>query len=159
MTRRVSVTVVVSTLLVGSAMSAQAPAKPRAERVEALRTRAVSGDAGAQNQLGSMYAAGTGVPKDLAQAVEWYRKAADQGLAEAQYNLGLSYADGTGVTADDVDAYKWLALAVLRGAGPHQMDAANQRDLLVQEMTPARLAEAEQRVRSWLEEFDRQGKK
>ena len=43
----------------------------------------------AQYALGSCYANGEGVEKDLTEAVIWYRKAADQGLAEAQFNLGF----------------------------------------------------------------------
>ena len=48
-------------------------------------------DAGAQFNLGVMYANGEGVLKDEAEAVRWYRLAAEQGHAAAQFNLGNSY--------------------------------------------------------------------
>ncbi len=45
----------------------------------------------AQNNLGVMYANGTGVAQDNKQAVSWYQKAAEQGLTIAQNNLGVSF--------------------------------------------------------------------
>ena len=56
--------------------------------VEGLRALAEAGDASAQNNLGTIYDNGQGVPEDDAEAVKWYRLAADQGLGEAQLNLG-----------------------------------------------------------------------
>ena len=53
-----------------------------------FRPLAEQGYAGAQNNLGLMYARGRGVPQDYAAAVKWYRKAAEQGYVEAQHNLG-----------------------------------------------------------------------
>jgi hypothetical protein len=37
--------------------------------------------------LGSLYAEGRGVARDLAEAARWYRKAADAGNAEAERAL------------------------------------------------------------------------
>ncbi|MEO8838016.1 MAG: tetratricopeptide repeat protein, partial [Herbaspirillum sp.] len=68
-----------------------------------------------QNNLGLMYAHGTGVPKDQVQAVTWCRKAAEQGLAAAQNNLGSMYVYGTGVTQNLVAAYALQNLAAARG--------------------------------------------
>ena len=65
------------------------------------------GHAGAQFNLGLMYANGAGVLKDDAEAVRWYRLAADQGLAGAQLNLGNRYANGAGVLKDDAEAVRW----------------------------------------------------
>ncbi len=56
-----------------------------------FRPLAEQGYAGAQNNLGLMYARGRGVPQDYAAAVKWYRKAAEQGYVEAQHNLGFNY--------------------------------------------------------------------
>ena len=47
------------------------------------------GHAGAQCNLGAMYANGQGVPQNFKEALVWYRKAADQGDAGAQFNLGV----------------------------------------------------------------------
>jgi TPR repeat protein len=73
------------------------------------------GHAGAQNNLGNMYAKGQGVPRDYAQALSWLRKAADQGLAAAQGNLGVMYAKGQGVPQDYAEALKWYRLAADQG--------------------------------------------
>ncbi len=53
-----------------------------------------AGLAGAQCNLGLMYAHGNGVPKDAVEAVQWYQKAAEQGHASAQNNLGWAYDHG-----------------------------------------------------------------
>ena len=73
------------------------------------------GLAGAQYNLGWMYANGRGVPEDDAEAARWYRLAADQGHANAQYNLGWMYASGRGVPEDDAEAVRWLRLAADQG--------------------------------------------
>ena len=52
-------------------------AKPvRPEVLARLQAKAENGVADAQLQLGSHYAQGDGVSKDLTEAVKWYRKAA-----------------------------------------------------------------------------------
>jgi uncharacterized protein len=79
-----------------------------------FRKAADQNAAGAQSNLGSMYARGLGVPRDHAEAVKWYRRAADQGNASAQFNLGTKYADGLGVPRDYVQAHKWFNLAASR---------------------------------------------
>ncbi|GHV06701.1 hypothetical protein FACS189416_7410 [Bacteroidia bacterium] len=56
--------------------------------VEELIAAAESGNAAAQNKLGSMYYYGEGVPTDYHEAVRWYRKSAEQGNDEAQNNMG-----------------------------------------------------------------------
>ena len=83
-----------------------------ATTVRLLKPLADQGAAWAQNNLGSMYAYGQGVPKDDAQAVKWYRLAADQGEAGAQDNLGLMYANGRGVPKDDAQAVSSLGWAL-----------------------------------------------
>jgi len=76
--------------------------KPMAER----------GDAGAQYNLGVMYANGRGVPRDDAEAAKWFNKATEQGNAKAQYALGLLYGHGHGVPQDYAKAVSlWLPIA------------------------------------------------
>ena len=62
-----------------------------------LRPLAAQGDAGAETQLGSMYANGQGVTTDYAAALKWEQLAAKQGLARAQENVGWVYFNGAGV--------------------------------------------------------------
>ncbi len=76
---------------------------------------AEQGDAGAQTDLGWMYANGHGVPQDYAQAITWRRKAADQGNATAQFSLGLMYHDGQGAPQDFAQAAMWTRKAADQG--------------------------------------------
>ena len=83
--------------------------------VTELRARAELGIAGAQFNLGVMYANGRGVLQDDFEAVHWYRRAADQGLAQAQGTLGVKYGLGEGVPEDDAEAARWFQLAAVQG--------------------------------------------
>jgi len=76
---------------------------------------AKQGHAGAQYQLGLLYANGQGVPKDDVQARQWYEKAAVQGHAEAQVNLGSLYDYGRGVPQDFKLAAKWYRRSADQG--------------------------------------------
>jgi TPR repeat protein len=67
-----------------------------AAAVRILKPIADQGDPFAQNNIGSAYQNGRGVPQDYVLAMQWYRKAADQGNALAQYNLGAMYDEGRG---------------------------------------------------------------
>lgn len=137
-----------------------------------LQKAAASGYAPAQLNLGKLYLAGSGVPRDYheamncfrrantpeawyeigvlhqqgwgvsrsdAEAMVWYRKAAEQRLPEAQYAMGQLYRD-----RDPLAAYAWFALAAANGhkEGIGAMHALEAR------MTPAQLAQAQQRALS-----------
>ena len=80
-----------------------------------FKTLAEKGFAEAQNNLGSMYADGLGVKKDLAEAVKWYRKAAEQGNAVAQKNLAYMYFNGLGLPKDVTEATQWYRKAAEQG--------------------------------------------
>lgn len=55
------------------------------------------GDHRAMYALGSMYAAGQGVEKDLQKAYELFFEAAQNGRIDAMYKLGLMYEEGLGI--------------------------------------------------------------
>ncbi len=55
--------------------------------LNALRTRALQGDAVAAVDLGNLYFEGRDVPKNLAEAARWWRQAAAKGNAIARENL------------------------------------------------------------------------
>jgi len=97
-------------------------AKDAAEAVRNLQLAADQGDVLAQNILGTMYAAGVGIPKDAAEAVRYFQLAADQGHASAQHSLGLMYDAGEGVAQDDPEAVRWLQLAADQGEAVPQHD-------------------------------------
>lgn len=55
------------------------------------RPLAEQGDTLAQDNLGTLYFNGEGVPKDYQQALRWFRLAADQGEAVAQTKIAIMY--------------------------------------------------------------------
>ena len=127
--------------------------------IAALRVKANAGDADAQYKLGYAYENGQGVPQDYAQAAAWFRKAAEQGDAVAQFNLGAMYRNGQGVPQDYVESHKWRNLAASRASAENQKIYAGIRDLVAAQMTPAQLAEAQQRASAWLAAFEKRGGK
>ena len=106
---------------------------------------AAQGQAKAQYNLGTLYLNGGGVPKDYQQALRWFRLAADQGEALAQTKIAIMYDEGQGVPQDFVQAHKWYNLAAVNGDKP----AAELRDALAKQMTPAQIAEAQKLAREW----------
>ena len=103
-----------------------------------MRPLAAKGDASAQSNLAGLYHDGQGVQQDFSQALKWYRLAAVQGMPKAQSNLGFMYANGEGVPQDFVRAHLWWDLAAMSG----DADAAKNRDLAGEQLTPAQRDEA-----------------
>ena len=85
------------------------------EAARLYRLNAEQGHAEAQLQLGRVYFAGRGVPRDDGEAVRWLRLAAEQGHAEAQFALASAYSLGRGVSKDAVEAVRWRRLAAEQG--------------------------------------------
>lgn len=73
-----------------------------------VATRAASGDAEAELQMGTRYADGNGVIKNDKEAARWFEKAARHGKAEAQYRYGLALLEGRGVVQDYKAAFHWI---------------------------------------------------
>ena len=63
-----------------------------------------------------------------------------QGYADAQFNLGVMYVNGDGVPVNNIRAYMWWSLAKAQG---HE-NAADNRDIVKNEMTPAQIAKAQE---------------
>ena len=106
------------------------------------------GHAKSQNRLGFLYEKGRGVTKDYKRAVYWYTKAANQGDADAQFNLGFMYAVGAGVTENYVEAYKWYNISA-SSASQGDTTAITARDALETKMTPAQIAEGQEKAAAW----------
>ena len=85
-----------------------------------LLARAESGDAAAQNEIGSRYYTGRGVERDDVVAARWIELAAGQGYAPAQYNLGLLHFRNRGVAGNDAEAARWYRAAAEQGYPPAQ---------------------------------------
>ena len=109
------------------------------------RSLAEQGDAKAQFSFGLLYENGDGVLRDYTKARQWYEKAAAQGDAKAQLYLGMQSSFGQGGPVDLVQAYMWYSLA----AGNGNAHAPGYRDDLARQMTPAKITEAQKRVREW----------
>jgi len=80
-----------------------------------VSTRAVSGDADAELQMGLRYAEGDGVIKNNKEAALWFEKAARHDKAEAQYRYGLALLQGRGVVQDYKAAFHWIEQPARRG--------------------------------------------
>jgi TPR repeat protein len=137
-------------------MRAAAAAYERKDMATAVRLWKIwadQGNAEARTLLGAMYWSGEGVPRDHKEAARLYLLAANQGYARAQNDIGFMLGFGEGIPPrDDVEAYKWLSLAIERYTAKNA-DRLTQakRDLaaLAKRMTPAQIAEAQQRSRAW----------
>ncbi len=119
------------------------------KRTAALETLARKGDVHAENELGTLYARGDGVPQDLHAAAHWFRAAALKGYAGAQYNLGQLYQLGLGLPANPIEAYKWYKLAARGGSD----SAAERIDELDKALSPAQLATANKAYQKALAEL------
>jgi hypothetical protein len=135
-----------------------------------LKPLADSGNAIAQHRLGVMYVLGQGVPKDMNEAIQLFTAAADQGQGESQHSLGLRYLWGDGVDKDPTkaanwfiaaanqgipdsatwlaEAYKWMLLAGDKFNINHKQGVTI--DQFAQQLTPAQIAEAQQRVSNFV---------
>ena len=120
------------------------------------RQAAEQGHPLSQFDLGNMYDLGLGVSEDRAEAFKWFRRSAEQGYGDAQVNLGAMYYRGEGTAQDYVEAYKWFSIAAAgggyldtRGNVAGKIDATRRRDILARQMTPAQIAEAQDRALQW----------
>ena len=95
------------------------------------------GHAGAQLNLGVLYANGEGLQQDDVEAVCWYRKAAEQGIADVQVDLGEKYVNGEGVKKDNAEALRW------RKAARHGHDGAKKNIKVLKDCLRADAAAAE----------------
>ena len=135
--------------------SGQGVPRNDAEAIRWYRKAADQDHALAQFRLGDLYSKGEGSPRGDIEAAKWYRLAADQDLGGAQFSLGVMYTEGKGVPQDRVLAHMWLNLVVseLPPPGKQQrnttVDALN---LLVSQMSPPQVAEAQQLAFEWLTE-------
>jgi TPR repeat protein len=122
--------------------------KDEAESVRWHTKAAENGNAASQFTLGMFYVRGAGVPKDEAEGVKWLHRSAEQGNAQAQYNLGMAYRAGVGVEKDNVQAYFWIAIAA---SSLDQGVVRDYRDKVEAVLTPAQLADVQDRIRKWKE--------
>jgi hypothetical protein len=86
-----------------------------ADPIKRIRNLAAQGSPFAQQQLGTMYLQGKGVPQDFAEAEKWLRLAAENSNVNAQVQLGSMYHSGIGVPKDHAESAKWFRMAAKQG--------------------------------------------
>jgi len=69
------------------------------------------GDDKAQDALGTLYANGLEVERDLKKSIQWYEKAAKQGNIDAMLHLSTMYKNGEGVPKNREKSLEYLRLA------------------------------------------------
>lgn len=79
------------------------------------RKAAEQGFAPAMNNLGELYLAGMGVPRDAAAAFQWHLAGARAGNPVAAINTALDFRLGRGVAANAAEAERWSAWTARRG--------------------------------------------
>jgi len=120
---------------------------------EALRWYMKAADQGnvtGQGKVGLIHYYGLGVKENHAEAAHWFGKAADQGDPESASILGALFAAGDGVAPDRMQAYVWYAIAADRG----KKEAAEQRIALANDMSPAEINEALERLGAWRKQHE-----
>lgn len=118
---------------------------PTNAELASISAGAEAGDAESQVQLGSLYAAGNGVPQSFESAAGWWRKSADQGNAMAQFGLCNLYASGQGLKLDWQHAYFWCSVAV-RAGEPH---APAMRTQIAKHLSLGDIAGIDKIVQAW----------
>jgi hypothetical protein len=130
------------TLLAGMYENGNGVAQDYKEAVKWYKLAALQDYAEAQLGLACMWLKGQGVPQDDAEALRWFRFGAEQGHDATQAMLGAFYEHSQ---RDYVQAHMWYSLAAAQGNEP----AANDRDLLVEKMTPDHIAESQRLAGEW----------
>ena len=119
--------------------------------LQKLLPLALQGNADAQNQLGSMYTNGHGVPKDIAEGFRWYRLAAVQGHAQSQHIIGYMY-NYEPLFEDKIMAYMWFNISSANFDDKYQMfNASVSRDMILSDMTPEEISKATAMARECME--------
>ncbi len=112
---------------------------------EWIEKAAMQGHAGAQLHLGTLFLEGKGAPQSSQLELFWFSRAAEQGDGLALMKLGWMYERGRGVPQDFIQAHMWYNLGQAHG----EWRAAEARDALAKQMTPAQIAEAQRLAREW----------
>ncbi len=89
-----------------------------------MKKKAEQGDKDAQCQLGTIFVAGNGVPKNTELGIQWLQKAAEQGSIEALNNLACMYYMGNGVPKNSKLAFDWFHKAAKLGHAHSQHNIA-----------------------------------
>jgi len=101
-----------------------------------------------QRNLGVAYARGNGVARDDGEALKWLLSAAYLRDAIAEEWVGAFYEQGRGgLVPDLVAAHMWYTLALARD--PQRSSAKTSGERVAAKLSPAQLAEAQNKARQW----------
>ena len=75
-----------------------------------------------QNDIGTLYMDGKGVPQNTTEALRWIARSAANGSSSGQNNLGGLYRDGKGVQRDFGKAFAFFAASAAQGNGGGQFN-------------------------------------
>jgi hypothetical protein len=121
------------------------------EAMRLWRTAADKGSVDANYFIGLLFEEGKGVPQNYLEAAQWFGTGAERGDFQAQRTMGYIYENGQGVPQNNVEAYMWFNLAAAHtDVIPYDRDlVAKERDRLATKLTPAELADGQQRASRW----------
>jgi hypothetical protein len=122
------------------------------ERLDWYYRSARAGFAPAQEALGSYFATEPAADPqkraaNLREAVRWSSRAAYQGVYTAQLRIAQFYRKGEGLPKDRVAAYLWMRLGI--NSSPLAIIYKSNLDQLTAEMSPAEIADAENRLKAF----------
>ncbi len=90
------------------------------EAAKWLKMASDNGIVEADNHLGTLYADGKGVEKDIPEAIRLLTRASEAGMPYAQSRLAHIHYFGQGVPVNKAEAYRWYSKAAEQGEGEAQ---------------------------------------
>ena len=81
------------------------------EALNLFKEIAKNGDDSAMDRIGTMYADGEGIEKNISKAIEWYKQSVSEGGLTSLYNLGLVYKCENNIN----ESKRWFSMALNEG--------------------------------------------
>ncbi|MBI3451590.1 MAG: sel1 repeat family protein [Rhodospirillales bacterium] len=135
-------------------------AKNPAAATQWIRRAADRGNLWAIYHYGERLENGKGIQANPDEAMTWFRRAAESGYADAIHRVSqfwLNSEGGAPTTEQDISTYMMLTLSMERGNDALKKQAAEERAILANRMTPDDIATATARAKAWKPE-NTQGK-
>lgn len=95
------------------------------ESADIYRKLAAQGNSNAQQLIGTLYAHGQGLEKNLNKASDYFQRSANQGNPIAQYLLGMMLFNGNGVNQNYAEAFSWIKKSAEQGDSLSQFQLGN----------------------------------
>ena len=81
------------------------------EALNLFKEIAKNGDDSAMDRIGTMYADGEGIEKNISKAIAWYKQSVAKGGLTSLYNLGLMYKCENNIN----ESKRWFTMALNEG--------------------------------------------